>query len=39
MLGSEHRAALVAGRGARVLLIVARVGNNLAPRRRYPEFW
>jgi CBS-domain-containing membrane protein len=30
---------LPAGLGAIVLLIVALLVNNLAPNRRYPEFW
>jgi CBS-domain-containing membrane protein len=32
-------AVMPAGAGAAVLLMVALIVNNLAPERRYPEFW
>ena len=32
-------ALIPVGTGALVMLAVALLVNNLAPRRRYPEFW
>jgi len=32
-------AIIPAGMGALVMLIIALLINNIAPNRRYPEFW